>query len=93
MVFNIFLIIPKFKPRHSSNMHLYDIDCPECGIRCWVNNGDITDQTVSDVEAVRCWNCHHEFMVDPYNSDPEMSLEDFRIHDTYQSASQAAGNK
>ena len=74
-------------------MHLYDIDCTSCGIRCWINNGDITDQTVSDVEAVRCWNCHHEFIIDPDCVDPYMSLEDFLIVDTYQSATQAAGNK
>jgi len=73
-------------------MHLYDIDCPACGIRCWVNNGDITDQTVSDVEAARCWQCHHEFIIDS-DVDPEMSLEDFLIEDTYQAASQAAGDK
>ena len=73
-------------------MHLYDINCPACGIRCWVNNGDITDQTITDVEAVRCWNCHHEFMVTLDDMDQERSIEDFLIEDTYQSASQAAGN-
>lgn len=73
-------------------MHIYSINCPACGIKCWVNNGDITDLTVSDVEAAQCWHCHHEFIIDSDNVDQKMSLEDFLIEDTYQSASQAAGD-
>lgn len=39
----------------------HEIDCPRCGARDFVNNGDESDQTVSDVEAVLCWGCGYLF--------------------------------
>lgn len=29
----------------------------ECGKANWICAGDMSDQTVSDVEGCRCWNC------------------------------------
>ena len=66
-------------------MHLYDIDCPKCGIKCWVNDGDVSDLTMPDVEALRCWHCHHEFLIDDDHDSNELF-----VGDTYMSASEAS---
>lgn len=39
----------------------YSTDCPECKSLNWVNNGNVEDQTVSDVEGLICWNCKHKW--------------------------------
>lgn len=31
--------------------------CPECKYPMWVNQGDISDQTVEDIQTVKCWHC------------------------------------
>ena len=33
--------------------------CQKCKQANWINNGDPSDQTVADVEGIRCWNCGH----------------------------------
>ena len=35
----------------------YNDCCPFCGKRNWWCNGDESDLTQMDVEAVKCWNC------------------------------------
>lgn len=72
----------------SMSVQILDVDCPACGIKCWLNNGDVEDLTVPDVEAARCWHCRHEFILDPESDEP---IEMLLIDDSYQSASQAAG--
>jgi|TARA_Y100000310_G_scaffold277483_1_gene295254 hypothetical protein len=44
-------------------MELIDDECPKCGKINWVNNGDTSDLTVSDVEAIRCWSCRNEWFI------------------------------
>lgn len=41
----------------------YKVHCPKCGKANWINNGDTTDLTDSDVEGVECWGkkCCHKF--------------------------------
>ncbi|RTK97753.1 MAG: hypothetical protein EKK64_00630 [Neisseriaceae bacterium] len=39
----------------------YSIDCPKCKFVNWVNNGNLEDQTVSDVEGLTCWHCDHKW--------------------------------
>jgi len=41
----------------------YKIACPKCDKPNWVCNGDVSDQTVSDVEAVECHSCNHQFVI------------------------------
>ena len=43
----------------------YEISCADCGTRNLVDNGDITDCTVSDIDGFICymcdaWNCIDE---------------------------------
>jgi hypothetical protein len=52
--------------------------CAKCKSRNFINNGDPSDQTVMDVEGIRCWNCGHcwrleevdEIDQDNINDDP-----------------------
>lgn len=37
--------------------------CPKCRKSNFVNNGDVSDQTVSDVEGIICWNCGHCWVI------------------------------
>ena len=41
----------------------YCMDCPRCGVKNWVNNGNTEDLTVPDVEGIRCHSCHHEWLL------------------------------
>ena len=50
---------------------IYDLDCPECGHKNWFNNGDESDLTGCDVEAIRCWSCKHEF----FTSDDSILIQ------------------
>lgn len=45
-------------------MAIHHIDCPNCRNVNWFNNGDESDLTVPDVEAIRCWSCRHEFFTE-----------------------------
>jgi len=45
-------------------MEIYDINCPKCNNKNWVNNGDINDLSRPDVESVKCWSCKHVFFID-----------------------------
>ncbi len=44
-------------------MHVCDIECPACHKTVWVINGVGEDLTVSDVEAIKCPWCTHEFLI------------------------------
>lgn len=46
------------------NIHIYDIECPNCKEIVWVNNGDVDDLTVDDVEAVICPHCEHKWLLE-----------------------------
>jgi len=37
--------------------------CPQCEAINWVSNGDETDITAIDVEAIKCRQCGHIFML------------------------------
>lgn len=37
--------------------HYYNVRCPSCLKKNWIDNGDTEDLTVMDVEAFICWNC------------------------------------
>jgi hypothetical protein len=50
--------------------HIYGIDCPECKKLVWVNNGDTSDVTIPDTEAVQCPWCDRVFPIP--GSDKEM---------------------
>ena len=36
--------------------HVYSLECPGCHREVWVNNGDISDLTRPDVEAVHLYD-------------------------------------
>lgn len=38
--------------------------CPKCGKRSWVNNGDTSDATRLDTEAIECASCGEFFWID-----------------------------
>lgn len=35
--------------------------CSECNIPNWVCDGDLSDLTKPDIEAIECWNCGHSW--------------------------------
>lgn len=42
----------------------YKIWCPRCEIPNWICNGDTSDMTVPDIEAIECFNCGKKFWID-----------------------------
>ena len=56
---------------YAMSVSIYDIDCPKCSNKNWFNNGDESDLTACDVEAIRCWSCSHEF----FTSDDPILIE------------------
>jgi hypothetical protein len=64
-------------------VHLFAVSCPSCKTKCWVNNGDVEDLTVSDVMAVYCWKCKHEFVLCDEDEEEDYSVV---IEPTYQTA-------
>ncbi len=45
---------------------MYKIVCPKCNQQNWYNNGDETDLTKTDVDAVKCINCEKMFPVEGF---------------------------
>jgi hypothetical protein len=37
--------------------------CPKCDTHNWVCDGDTTDITGMDIEAIKCRKCHHIFTI------------------------------
>ena len=35
----------------------YESNCPDCDKKNWVCDGDTSDLSEMDIEAVKCWNC------------------------------------
>jgi hypothetical protein len=52
-------------PRHLATRvdTWYSAWCPYCKSQNWANNGDETDLTGWDVDALRCWSCKKEFVL------------------------------
>lgn len=42
---------------------ILSIDCPNCHRENLIDNGDVSDQTVSDVEDFKCWSCGKSFAI------------------------------
>lgn len=40
------------------------VNCPKCNENNWICNGDVSDITIPDIEAVSCWNCKKKFWLD-----------------------------
>lgn len=52
----------------------YSVFCPLCQSKIWFNNGNEEDQTISDVEIVRCWNCSGVIQLPEYeDEEPKLS--------------------
>ena len=64
-------------------IHLFAFHCSSCKTKCWVNNGDIEDLTVSDVMAVNCWKCKKELPLCDEDEDDAWAVV---IEPTYPSA-------
>lgn len=43
---------------------IYKIACPRCKEINQFSNGDETDLTKPYIEAIRCWNCKHEWLLE-----------------------------
>ena len=71
------------------SVQLIDEPCPECGVTCWANNGDTNDLTAPDVDAMRCWKCGHEWLLE--GAEDWTTLEDAEPEDTYATAKEALG--
>ena len=35
----------------------YEFGCPDCDKTNWVCDGDPSDMSGVDIEAIKCWNC------------------------------------
>jgi transposase-like protein len=51
---------------------ILSLDCPNCHKENLVDNGDMSDQTVGDVEDFKCWNCGKSFKIE---GDGEVGAE------------------
>ena len=62
--------------------------CPECKVVNWVCDGDPSDLTGVDIDAIKCWKCsqswwldeHNEFDLWPEDSTPEDCAEEGKEH-------------
>jgi hypothetical protein len=52
------------------------VDCPKCETCNWVNQGDASDMTAPDIEAVRCWQCGQSWWVDDEYRDTHNEGDD-----------------
>ncbi len=48
---------------------IHDVPCSHCGQRVWFNNGDESDLTAPDVEALACPYCMKMFWVSEQDID------------------------
>lgn len=55
-------------------------NCPKCGEKNFVNNGDPDDMTICDIDGIKCWNCRHEWLMEPI-IDPDLRIENAHIED------------
>ncbi len=46
-------------------------NCPQCGKRNFVCQGDLNDPTGYDPQGITCWNCKHSFDFDGEEMDPD----------------------
>ena len=58
--------------------HIYSVECPDCERTCWVNNGDVTDLTACDVEAVECPFCEWKWLLE--GCEDWTTLEDANLY-------------
>lgn len=58
-------------------MAIYKNFCPKCKKINMVNNGDETDLTKMDVEAVQCYNCNHKWVLE--GSEDFVTLEEAEL--------------
>lgn len=49
-------------------------DCPECTARNYFCCGDPSDVSGIDVEALRCWNCKHEWLMEYWDEATTLKL-------------------
>jgi hypothetical protein len=56
----------------------YELICPQCNLRNFVNDGDTQDMTLPDIDACKCWNCSHcfDFEGNPVDEDGDVNCED-----------------
>lgn len=54
----------------------FKIWCPKCEKPNWVCDGDPTDLTGVDIEAIKCWKCSHSWWLDDDPIMMEMRPED-----------------
>lgn len=57
--------------------------CEECGAENWVDLGDLSDLTVSDVEGFKCHKCGHKQMLSNLEEDWEC-LNDWYCADSFE---------
>lgn len=43
----------------------FRISCPKCMRYGWLYQGEVSDMTFFDAEAVKCWSCGHAWWRDP----------------------------
>ena len=61
-------------------MHqILEIVCPSCDKTNLLDNGDLSDQTISDVDQFKCWSCKKAFNLDDEgNAGEEITGDDAR---------------
>jgi len=42
--------------------------CPKCKKNNWICDGDVTDLTKADTDAIKCWSCGHDYWI---TEDPD----------------------
>ena len=52
----------------------YEAQCPYCYAWNWVCDGDTSDSTLVDIEAIQCWKCDKKFWM--YDSEDVGDIKD-----------------
>lgn len=56
----------------------YEMSCPGCKAINWLCDGDTSDCTVPDIEALQCWNCQKKTWL---NEDCAHDIHDYEFED------------
>lgn len=59
----------------------HKVRCPYCEKVNWICDGDTSDLTQPDIEAVRCWACKKRFV--PFEQDVDSLDDDWTINSAY----------
>lgn len=65
--------------KHSRRIETYNkLECPYCQKFNWVSMGDLSDDTLPEIEACQCYACNKKFWLDAFQKEKfDINFGDF----------------